>query len=225
MHQELNDKILMNIAGKDVTAGEFVRMLRKSSEPGKNADVAEYLDQYINFKLKVADAVSEGIDTTMAFRNELTKVPESACPEYLTDPGTKEKLLQLTYQRSLEEVNGWHILINCREGSEPEDTLLAWQKAIGIKKRIINGEPFEQVARGSSDDPSVRINGGNLGYFTVFQMITPFEDAAYSLKDGAVSDPVRTPYGYHIIKVTDKRPSRGKVLVSHIMKVSPPASR
>ena len=222
--QELNDKILMNIAGKDVTAGEFIRMLRKSTEPGQKADVAVYLDQYINFKLKVADAVGEGIDTTRAFRNELTGYRNQLAQNYLTDPGTKEKLLQLTYQRSLEEVNGWHILINCPEGSEPEDTLLAWQKAAGIKERIVNGEPFEQVARASSDDPSVRINGGNLGYFSVFQMITPFEDAAYSLKKGAVSDPVRTPYGYHIIRVTDKRPSRGKVLVAHIMKVSPPAA-
>ncbi len=222
--QELNDKILMNIAGKDVTAGEFIRMLGKSSEPGKKADIDEYLDQYINFKLKVADAISEGTDTTMAFRNELRGYRNQLAQNYLTDTGTKEKLLELTYQRSLEEINGWHILINCPEGSKPDDTLLAWQKAAGIRERIINGEPFEQVARGSSDDPSVRINGGNLGYFSVFQMITPFEDAAYSLKTGAVSHPVRTPYGYHIIRVTDKRPSRGKVLVAHIMKVSPPGA-
>ena len=74
------------------------------------------------------------------------------------------------------------------------------------------------MARATSDDQSVKINGGNLGYFTVFQMIMPFEDAAYSLKTGAISDPVRTPYGYHIIKVTDKRPSKGRIKVAHIMK-------
>ena len=87
--------------------------------------------------------------------------------------------------------------------ASPEDTLKAWKKARDIRERIILGEPFEQVARSSSDDPSVKINGGNLGYFTVFQMIMPFEDAAYSLKKGEVSEPVRTPYGYHIIRVTD----------------------
>ncbi len=96
------------------------------------------------------------------------------------------------------------------------------EKSSGIRERIIEGEPFEQVARGSSDDPSVKFNGGNLGYFTVFQMIMPFEDAAYSLKKGAISRPVRTPYGYHIIKVTDRRPSKGKIKVAHIMKASPP---
>jgi len=145
--QEINDKILMNIAGKDITAGEFIRMLRKSSEPGKQADVDEYLDQYINFKLKVADAVSEGIDTTRAFRNELTGYRNQLAQNYLTDPGTKEKLLQLTYQRSQEEINGWHILINCPEGSGPEDTLLAWQKAAGITTRpaIIHKEKQDNI--------------------------------------------------------------------------------
>ena len=91
-----------------------------------------------------------------------------------------------------------------------------------IRERIIKGEPFESVARGTSDDKSVKINGGNLGYFSAFQMIMPFEDAAYSLKKGSISMPVRTPYGYHIIKVTDKRPSKGRIKVAHIMKAIPP---
>ena len=125
-------------------------------------------------------------------------------------PKPKEKLLQKAYQRSLTEINAWHILIALPLKLSAEDTLKAWQKASDIRERIIKGESFEQVARGTSDDQSVKINGGNLGYFTVFQMIMPFEDAAYSLKKGAISDPVRTPYGYHIIKVTDKRPQKAK---------------
>jgi peptidyl-prolyl cis-trans isomerase SurA len=105
-----------------------------------------------------------------------------------------------------------------------EDTLKAWQKANAVRERIMKGESFESVARGTSDDKSVKINGGNLGYFSAFQMIMPFEDAAYALKKGAVSVPVRTPYGYHIIKVTDKRPSEGKIKVAHIMKAVPPGT-
>ena len=115
-------------------------------------------------------------------------------------------------------------LIAMPQEASPEDTLKAWKKASDIRERIIKGEPFEQVARGTSDDQSVKINGGNLGYFTVFQMIMPFEDAAYSLKKGAISMPVRTPYGYHIIKVTDKRPSKGRIKVAHIMKAVPPGT-
>jgi peptidyl-prolyl cis-trans isomerase SurA len=106
----------------------------------------------------------------------------------------------------------------------PDDTLKAWKKAIDIRERILRGEPFESVARGTSDDKSVKINGGNLGYFSVFQMIMPFEDAAFSLKLNAISMPVRTPYGYHVIKITGKRPSRGKIKVAHIMKSVPPGA-
>ena len=223
--QLLSDQILMNVAGKDVAAGEFIRMYLKSSDVGKNpGNIDDYLQQFIVFKLKVADAIHEGIDTTKAFRNELNGYRNQLAQNYLTDNQVKEKLLQKTYQRSLIEINAWHILVSCPDGAKPEDTLNAWQKATAVRERIINGESFEQVARGTSDDPSVKINGGNLGYFTVFQMIMPFEDAAYKLKKGAISEPVRTPYGYHIIKVADKRASRGKVLVAHIMKVSPPGT-
>lgn len=222
--QELYDKTLMTIAGKNIPAGEFIRMYKKSSEPDKQPDADEYLQQYINFKLKVTDAMSLGTDTTSAFLNELNGYRKQLARNYLTDTEVKETLLRKAYERSLTEINGWHILVNCPENSSPADTLIAWQKASAIRERIIKGEQFEQVARGSSDDPSVRINGGNLGYFTVFQMISPFEDAAYALKTGGVSTPVRTPYGYHIIKVTDKRPVSGKVLVAHIMKVSPPGA-
>ena len=210
--------------GKQVPAGEFIRMFKKSAEPGKPSDPDTYLQQYIIFKLKVADALMEGLDTTKAFRNELNGYRNQLAQNYLTDAQAKEKLLAKTYQRSLTEINAWHILIACPEGAKPEDTLNAWQKAAGIRERIIKGEPFEQVARGASDDPSVKINGGNLGYFTVFQMIMPFEDAAYNLKKGGISEPVRTPYGYHIIKVVDKRASKGKILVAHIMKASPPGT-
>ncbi len=200
--QDLNDKVLMTVDNDKVTAGEFIRMYRKSMEPGKPGDMDSYLQLYVTFKLKVADAENEGIDTTKAFKNELNGYRNQLAQNYLTDKDTREKLLQKTYQRYLTEINAWHILVSCPEGAKPQDTLIAWEKASDVRERILSGESFEQVARGTSDDPSVKINGGNLGYFTVFQMITPFEDAAYNLKKGTISQPVRTPYGYHIIKVS-----------------------
>jgi len=224
MAQDLNNKILFTAGGNKVQAGEFIRMYKKSIEPGKPHDIDSYLQQYIVFKLKVADAISQGYDSTKSFKTELNGYRNQLAQNYLTDSQTKDKLLQKAYQRSLTEINGWHILVAVAPEASPEDTLKAWQKASDIHERIIKGESFETVARGTSDDQSVKINGGNLGYFTVFQMIMPFEDAAYSLKKGAVSDPVRTPYGYHIIKVKDKRPAKGKVRVAHIMKASPPGA-
>jgi len=222
--QDLNTKTLMTVNENKIQAGEFIRMYKKSVEPGKTLDIDSYLQQFIVFKLKVADALSEGYDTTKSFRNELNGYRTQLAQNYLTDTQTKEKLLQKTYQRSLTEINAWHILIAMPQEVSSADTLKAWQKAIDIRERIIKGEPFEIVARGSSDDKSVKINGGNLGYFSVFQMIMPFEDAAYSLKKGNISMPVRTPFGYHIIKVTDKRPSKGKIKVAHIMKAVPPGT-
>jgi peptidyl-prolyl cis-trans isomerase SurA len=212
----------MTVNGSKIQAGEYIRMYKKSLEPGKTLDIDSYLQQYIVFKLKVADAVNEGYDTTRAYRNELNGYRNQLAQNYLTDTQTREKLLRKAYQRSLTEINAWHILIAFPQEASPEDTLKAWQKASDIRERINKGESFEHVARGTSDDQSVKENGGNLGYFTVFQMIMPFEDAAYALKKGAVSMPVRTPYGYHIIKVTDKRPSKGRIKVAHIMKAAPP---
>jgi|WetSurMetagenome_2_1015567.scaffolds.fasta_scaffold07928_2 peptidyl-prolyl cis-trans isomerase SurA len=220
--QDLNIKILMNVNGNNVQAGEFMRMYRKSKEPGKSLDIDTYLNQFTLFKLKVADALNEGYDTTSSFKTELNGYRNQLAQNYLTDSEMKEKLLQKAYQRSLTEINAWHILVALKGDASPEDTLRAWKKAIDIRERINKGEPFESVARGTSDDRSVKVNGGNLGYFSAFQMIMPFEDAAYSLKEGTLSMPVRTPYGYHIITVADKRPSRGRVKVAHIMKAIQP---
>jgi peptidyl-prolyl cis-trans isomerase SurA len=222
--QELINKVLVTVGGSKIQSGEFIRMYKKSLEPGKPLSVDDYLQQFIVFKLKVADALKEGYDTTRAFTNELNGYRNQLAQNYLTDTQTKEKLLEKAYQRSLTEVNAWHILVALTQEASPGDTLRAWQKATDIRERIIQGEPFEQVARGASDDQSVKVNGGNLGYFTVFQMIMPFEDAAYSLKKGAISMPVRTPYGYHIIKVSDKRASKGRIKVAHIMKAAPPGT-
>jgi peptidyl-prolyl cis-trans isomerase SurA len=217
-------EVIMTIAGRDVEAGEFIRMYKKSLEPGNKSNPDSYLEQFVNYKLKVADAISIGYDTTKAFHDELNGYRKQLAQNYLTDPDIREELLKKAYARSLTEVNASHILVNCRPDAKPEDTLKAYQKAIDIRQRIVAGEAFDKVAKETSDDKSVSANGGNLGYFTVFQMIAQFEETAYSLQPGGVSMPVRTPFGYHIIKVIDRRPSKGKIRVAHIMKVIPPGS-
>lgn len=222
--QDLNTRILMTVGSVNTEAGEFIRMYKKSLEPGIPLPVDDYVLQYSLFKLKVADAINEGYDTTASFRNELNGYRIQLSQNYLTDEQTKEKVLRQAYNRSLTEINVWHILVALKQDPSVADTLKAWKKANEIRARILNGEPFEQVARSTSDDQSVRINEGNLGYITAFQIIMPFEDAVYSMKKGALSRPVRTPYGYHIIRVTDIRPSKGKILVAHIMKNAPPGT-
>ena len=113
----MNNKILMTVDGNKIQAGEFIRMYKKSIDPGKTLDIDSYLQQFMVFKLKVADALNEGYDTTKAFRNELNGYRNQLAQNYLTDNQTKEKLLQKAYQRSLTEINAWHILSCTSSGS------------------------------------------------------------------------------------------------------------
>ncbi len=111
--QDVNSKVLLTIGVNKAEAGEFIRMYRKSMEPGKIPDIDGYLQQFILFKMKVADAASQGYDTTKAFKTELKGYRNQLAQTYLTDTQTKEKLIRQAYQRSLTEINAWHILIGC----------------------------------------------------------------------------------------------------------------
>lgn len=222
--QYLDDKVLMTVAGREVQAGEFIRMYLKSKNPDSINELDSYLDLFINFKLKVTDAIENGYDTTKAFKNELNGYREQLARNYIfDDKAMKEKVLREAYERSLWEVNAWHILVECPATAMPKDSLAAYKKADEIRDRLVNGNAdFAETAKEYSDDRSAVANGGNLGYFSVFRMIKPFEDAVYSLMPGEISIPVRSQFGYHIIRLADKRPSRGKIKVAHIMKsVSP----
>jgi len=156
--QNPNNKILLTVNGVKIQSGEFIRMYNKSIEPGKQSDVNSYLDQFIIFKLKVADAINEGIDTTKAFKTELDGYRRQLAQSYLTDNRKKEELLKKAYQRTLSEINAWHILISLPQNPRPEDTIIAWNKAIAVRTRIIQGEQFGQVARAASDDQSAKVN-------------------------------------------------------------------
>lgn len=215
------EKVLMTVAGIPVTSDEFIRMYNKGLDEKSKPDIDVYLQQFTEFKLKVADALSKGTDTTAAFKKELDGYRDQLAKSYLTDPGVKDKLIHDAYKRYLTDVRASHILVSCPPDAPPKDTLMAYQKAERIRENIIKGEPFEKAAREESDDKSAAVNGGDLGYFTVFQMVKPFENAVYSMKPGEISHPVRTSFGYHVINVTDRRPSKGKIKVAHIMKSVP----
>ena len=222
--QELNNKVLLTIDDKEITKEEFQRIYDKNKtnlSSGEVTSVNEYLDLFINFKLKVNEAERLGLDTTRSFINEFEGYRKQLARPYLVDNMANEKVIKEAYERMRYEVRASHILIKLPYDAFPEDTLAAHKKAMDIRRRIIMGEPFESVAKGSSDDPSVKNNGGDLGYFTVFQMIYPFENAVYNSEIGEISKPVRTRFGYHIVKVLDKRKARGQVKVAHIMLTVP----
>ncbi|MGE0770208.1 MAG: peptidylprolyl isomerase [Cyclobacteriaceae bacterium] len=217
---EKRETVLFSVASSPVDVSEFVQLYRKnnSNKPENFTEekVLEYLDLYINFKLKVHEARVRGMDATQAFITELNSYKEELKRPYLADNNAVDRLTKEAYNRLTQEVKASHILINCTPDATPSDTATAYNRAIAIRERAIAGEDFSQLARENSDDPSARSNGGNLGYFTAFQMVYPFEAAAYETEIGNISAPVRTRFGYHIIKVDDKRPASGEVEVSHI---------
>lgn len=200
---------------------EFIYLYKKNhqNKPDNFTEtkIDEYLNLFVNFKLKVAEAKAMGLDTTAKFIKELSTYREDLKKPYRAEPDLLDKLTKETYERLTQEVRASHILISTTPEASPADTATAYKKISDIKKRIEAGEDFEKLARELSEDPSAKFNGGDLGYFTAMQMVYPFELAAYSTKVGSLSPIVRTRFGYHLLKVVDMKPARGEVEVSHIL--------
>ena len=219
------DPILMEIDGKPVTKSEFLQIyLKNNTEPKYDkAALDEYMQLFVKFKLKVAEAEALGYDTIPKLSKELEGYRKQLALPYLVDAAKNEELVKEAYDRTKTEVRASHILIRIESNAAPADTLAAYNRIIGLKKRIEKGEDFAAVAKGKngSEDPSAVNNGGDLGYFNAFQMVYPFEDKAYNTGTGTVSEPFRTRFGYHIIKVTDRRPARGTIKAAHIMVAVP----
>jgi peptidyl-prolyl cis-trans isomerase SurA len=235
--QKTDDRVLLNIAGENITAGDFMYVFNKNNlnreEQGPDA-IKEYLDLYINFRLKVREAEELGMDTLQSFRRELEGYRKQLAQPYFVDGSVSEHLLKEAYERKQWDLRVSHILFRAEKDAAPEDTLKAYKNALAAFNRLAAGEDFGKVAAEVSEDPSARDteasqyrparkgNQGDLGYFTVFDMVYPFETGAYNTPVGTVSRPVRTDYGYHLIKVTDKQPALGQAQVEHIFVALPP---
>ena len=212
---------LFTVGDHKVSISEFVYLYRKNHQhkPDSftNANIEEYLDLYVRYKLKVAEALDRGMDTTASFRNEYETYRTELLKPHLGDAAMVDSLVAMTYQRMQEEIRAAHILVQVAPDADPQDTLAAWNKLMQARTRAVAGEDFSALAAEFSEEPGAAARGGDLGYFTALQMVFPFEEAAYSTPVGGISMPVRTRFGYHIVKVLDRRPSRGEVEVSHIM--------
>lgn len=215
------DPVLMTVDGQPVTRSEFESIYKKNNKdaPVTKEALDEYLDLFINYKLKVRAAEVAGLDTAAKFKSELAGYRQQLARPYLIDRGLNDQLMQEAYQRKSEEVRASHILVSVAPDATPEDTAAAWKRIMALRAKVVGGEDFAQVAQGpgGSDDPSAKVNGGDLGYFSVLQMVYPFETAAYNTPVGQVSQPVRTKFGYHIVKVTGRRPAQGEMKAAHIM--------
>jgi len=211
---------LFSVASEPTTNDEFIYLYKKNHQAKEDftqQKIDEYLTLFINFKLKVKEARLRGIDTTAAFLKEFNSYKEELKKPYLPEGKLIDSLVRVTYKRLQEEVRASHILISLKNEATPADTLQAYNKTMEIKNRALAGEDFGSLAALYSEEPGAQTSKGDLGYFTALQMVYPFENASYLGKPGDVVGPVRTRFGYHVLKITDRKPARGEVEVSHIM--------
>ncbi|MDB4204365.1 peptidylprolyl isomerase [Polaribacter sp.] len=223
-----NEKTLVTINKEKTTIADFKRIYEKNldaidSEEAK--DVTNNLTLYINYKLKVEEAYILRFDTLPSYKKEIASYKDQLAAPYLQDTTFITELVKEVYFRTKNEVKAKHILIRTLKDATPKDTLNSFNKITTIRNRIINGEDFEKVAVEISEDISAQGNAkkgiegnkGNLGYFSAFNMVKPFEDAAYKTEVGAVSMPFRSKFGYHILKVDDFRAAKGEIEAAHIL--------
>lgn len=214
---------LISIDGEPVPAEEFLYVLSKNKAPSdENALVSpeefeENFRLFINYKLKVTEAEALGYHESEEFIEEFGAFREDIRRPFLLENEVQEGELQKAYNRLKEIVKASHILLSFPENASLEDSLTVLRMAKKIQSEAMEGADFNQLAVTHSQDPSVETNRGNLGYFTAMQMVYPFEAATYNLRVGEVSEPVLTDYGYHLIKLEDRRPNPGEIRVSHLL--------
>lgn len=233
-----NDPVVMEFAGQKVTKSEFVKSFKQANNINpeaaptactyeKRKALEEYVDLYANFRLRLYDAYAKKYDTATSLRNEYRTYRNEMALPYLIDSVELENLLRQTYERNQYAVRASHIMVKLENNATPKDTLKAYNKAMDIYNRVKAGEDFAKLAEELSDDESARSfvgnngqkydgNRGDIGFFTVFQMVPEFENACYNMKVGEISKPVRTSFGYHVIKLTDKVKAYGKISLQHI---------
>ena len=226
-----SEKPLMTIGDEAVSKAEFVNTFSKNNDLKNTTpkELRDYLDLFVNFKLKVKEGRAMKIDTSAAFQAELSSYINQSAQQYLTDNEMTERLLKECLERSKKHIHASHILINCAPDASPKDSLTAYKKALKIRKQILKGMDFSDAAVKYSEDISARDyinpqngrkqagNKGDISYFTVFNLIYPFETGAYNTPVGKVSMPVRTRFGYHLIYVQDVVPAISKIYASHIL--------
>lgn len=218
--------ILLEIDGIPFSKEEFVRIYEKNNknlfDTTSKLSPKEYLELFINFKLKVREAENLGLDTTKAFINELAGYRKDLTENYLTDISYNEKMVEEMYRRMNLEISASHILISLDKNAVGDDTIQSYNKISSIRKEIMEeGADFNEMASRYSEDPSAKNNKGKLGYFSAFQMVFPFENAAFTTPLGEISMPTKSSFGYHIVRVDDVRKAKGEIKVAHIMKAFP----
>ena len=213
--QIADDDVLLTISGEPVSANEFVRVYNKNLnlvQDDSQKEVDSYLELFVNYKLKLTEAKALRYDKDPVYLKEFKSYKDQLTQSFLTDKNVTDDLIREAYDRTENEVKAQHILILLDEVET--DTLATYSKIQDLRKRFIN-EDFESLKKELHNGESVFVE--DLGYFSAFKMVYNFESAAYATEVGGVSQPFRTRFGFHVVKILEKRKSRGQVTVAHIM--------
>ena len=212
---QLENNILFKVNDSLVYVDEFNRVYNKNIDlidENNQKDFESYLELFINYKLKLAEAYDLGLQNDPKYKSELNKYVKQLQNTYLTDRQTEDKFLREAYERTKYEVNVSHVLIRIDENDN--DTIDVYNKLNNLRGPFLNSS-INDFKNSNLEDEELIIE--NLGYFSAFKMIYNFENMAYNTSVGEVSMPFRSRFGFHILKVNDKRPSLGEVTVGHIM--------
>jgi len=221
--QQKQDPTVMTVGGIEVPLSEFLFLAQKDSEVNllNKKSLQNYVGLFKNFKLKVADARSLRIQESLRFRDELGSYRAQLMDSYLSDKAGEEQAMRNVYERSKVILSLRHILFHLPEESLPKDTLEVFTKANELRKRVVSGEDFVTTGQALNADENSGAVYEEIDYLFPLQAFKAFEDAAYSLSEGEISAPVRTPLGFHILQLKQRMLQPGYLQVAHLLIQSP----
>ena len=231
---QANDPVIMQINGKDIKKSEFEYIYKKNNNDQviDQKTLEEYVELFKNFKLKVTEAEAQGLDTTQAFLKELNEYRTQLAKPYLTDLPIDENLVKQMYNRSKEFIETSHLMLFTPRKDEtkeqprrilPADTLAVYKDVVAIHNKILKGGKFEDLVKENSEDERSRMAtpAGLLGWISALQLPAALEDVIYNTPVGKISKPVQSAFGFHILKVNDKRQDPGQIRAAHILIMVP----
>lgn len=209
------DEVLLKVDGEPIMASEFLRVYNKNLDLVKDEsqkDVDGYLKLFTEYQLKLKEAKRLKINEDETYKREFSRYKKQLIKNYISENEVTEALVKEAYDRSNIDINASHILVRLEETAK--DTLKAYNEVLALRERALK-EGFDKVKTEMHNGSTIFIE--DLGYFSAFKMVYDFESAAFNTAVGEISMPFRTQFGYHVVKVIDKRKSRGTISAAHIM--------
>jgi len=209
------DEVLLKVDGESIMTSEFLRVYNKNLDLVKDEsqkDVDGYLKLFTEYQLKLKEAKRLKLDEDAKYQREFLRYKKQLTKNYLSENKVTDALVKEAYDRSNMDVKASHVLVRLDEGAK--DTLDAYNQVLKLRERVLK-EGFDAVKDDMHNGKTIFLE--DLGYFSAFKMVYDFETAAYNTDKGDISMPFRTQFGYHVVQVNDKRPSRGTITAAHIM--------